>query len=60
MSVPKTERNNQQVKEKLENLRQAAAAGVNLTPIILEAVKSYATVGEISDTLRGVFGEYGE
>ena len=38
---------------------ETAARGVeNLMPRILAAAQAYATVGEISDTLRGVFGEY--
>jgi methylmalonyl-CoA mutase N-terminal domain/subunit len=32
----------------------------NLVPILVEAVKNYATLGEISDVLRNVFGEYHE
>ncbi len=35
-------------------------SGENLMPRILEAVESEATVGEIADRLRGVFGEYRE
>lgn len=42
----------------LDNLRTAAAGNVNLMPFILQAVEAYATLGEISDTLRTVFGEY--
>jgi methylmalonyl-CoA mutase, N-terminal domain len=41
-------------------LRNAAQSGENLLPRILEAVEAYATVGEISDAMRGVFGEYHE
>jgi len=33
---------------------------VNLMPTIIEAVKSYATLGEICDVLRDVYGEYRE
>ena len=39
---------------------EAARGGMNLMPAILEAVESYATVGEIAGTLRDVFGEYQE
>jgi len=42
----------------LDHLQEAAAGDENLMPVILEAVKSYATIGEICDALRGVFGEY--
>jgi methylmalonyl-CoA mutase N-terminal domain/subunit len=38
----------------------AASSGANLMPHIIRAVENYATVGEISDTLRKVFGEYRE
>jgi methylmalonyl-CoA mutase N-terminal domain/subunit len=44
----------------LRQLEDAARSGKNLMPRILAAVESYATVGEIADTLRGVFGEYKE
>jgi len=36
----------------------AAKGTKNLMPLILSAVENYATLGEISDTLRRVFGEY--
>ncbi len=38
----------------------AARSGENLMPRILAAVEAYATVGEISDAMREVFGEYQE
>jgi methylmalonyl-CoA mutase N-terminal domain/subunit len=44
----------------LKELSRRAAGTENLVPAILEAVENNATVGEISDTLRGVFGEYHE
>src|SRR5262249_35145845 len=44
----------------LAGLSRRASDGKNLLPAILSAVESYATVGEISDTLRRVFGEYQE
>jgi len=47
-------------KQSLENIESAARSGENLIPRIIEAVESYATVGEISDTMRKVFGEYQE
>ena len=57
----KTERNNSQVKQFLEKLREAANNDkINLMPFILEAVKAYATLGEICDVLREEFGEYHE
>ena len=48
------------VAEKLAVLQQAARGTDNLMPPILEAAAVYATVGEISDTLREVFGEHRE
>jgi methylmalonyl-CoA mutase N-terminal domain/subunit len=54
----RAERNGKKVKENLEKLRKAAEGQENLVPYIFEAVKAYATNGEISDTLREVFGEY--
>src|SRR5687767_13296623 len=44
----------------LGKLEQAAGASENLVPRILECVEAYATVGEISNTLRRVWGEYRE
>ena len=44
----------------LEALESAARGSENLMPRIMAAAEAYATVGEISDTLRGVFGEYRE
>ncbi len=44
----------------LTAVKDSARNGTNLMPHILQAVESLATVGEIADTLRGVFGEYRE
>ena len=54
----KAERNNEAVENALNNLRNAASGTDNLMPFILAAVEEYATLGEIADVLRGVFGEY--
>jgi len=48
------------VKEKLDALEKSARSGENLMPPILDAAGVYCTVGEISDRLRTVFGEYRE
>ncbi|MBI4288484.1 MAG: methylmalonyl-CoA mutase [Chloroflexi bacterium] len=57
-------RDNGRVKQALEEIKKRASAdsGVdnNLMPPIIEAVKAYATTGEICDVLRGVWGEYEE
>jgi len=47
-------------KDSLTQIEDAARSGANLMPHIVYAVENYATVGEISDTLRKVFGEYKE
>ena len=55
----KRERNSDKVNETLTRLRGAAEKeNVNLVPFILEAVKEYATLGEVCRTLREIFGEY--
>jgi methylmalonyl-CoA mutase N-terminal domain/subunit len=56
----KKERDNAKVKQTLALLKKAAQGTENVVPPVLEAVKAYATLGEISDTLREVFGEYRE
>ncbi|MHB8985604.1 MAG: acyl-CoA mutase large subunit family protein [Eubacteriales bacterium] len=53
-------RNNIRVNETLESLRKAAEGTENLITHILEAVRAYATEGEIVQVLREVFGEYRE
>ena len=54
----KKNRNESKVKETLSSLKKAAEGKENLMPPILEAVKAYATLGEICDVMRGIFGEY--
>lgn len=56
----KGERDAQRVTQTLGAIKRAAETAENLVPPIMDAVKAYATVGEISDTLRTVFGEYEE
>jgi methylmalonyl-CoA mutase N-terminal domain/subunit len=51
-------RNSEAVRDSIHRLKRAAAGTENLMPFLLEAVKAYATVGEISNALREVFGEY--
>jgi len=52
------ERDGAEVKRVLEELRRIAGKDENLVPVVLEAVKTYATLGEICDVLRDIFGEY--
>ncbi len=54
------ERDSAQVEIALERLRNAAATDDNLVPPMIEAVEKLATLGEISDALRQVFGTYNE
>ena len=56
----KRERDNGRVKITLADVKKAAQGTTNVVPPILAAVKAYATLGEISDVLREVLGEYRE
>jgi len=53
-------RDNQQVQQALTSLEEGAAGTANLLPLIIAAVEAYATLGEISDAMRHVFGEQHE
>jgi len=52
------ERDGSAVKKALERLEEAARSEASIVPPTIDAVRVYATVGEISETLRGVFGSY--
>ena len=54
------ERDPERVEAALEGLRQAAASGQNTMPHFVEAALAYATLGEMMDVLRGVYGVYTE
>ena len=56
----RSERNNEDVKTKLNALKKAAEGNDNLMPYILDSVRVYASIGEICNTMRSVFGEYKE
>ncbi len=56
----RADRSNGEVARRLTALRQAAQGAENLMPHIYEAVKAYATLGEICDALRDIFGTYEE
>jgi len=56
----KTKRDSAKIQEALKALEAAARGTDNLMPPILQAVKTYATLGEIADVLRGVFGVHRE
>ena len=56
----RADRSNDEVARNLSALRKAAAGSANLMPFIYDAVKSYATLGEICDAMRDAFGIYTE
>jgi methylmalonyl-CoA mutase N-terminal domain/subunit len=56
----KSQRDGGAVSNALEKLKKAAAAGDNTMPATIEAVRAYATLGEICDALRDVYGLYEE
>jgi methylmalonyl-CoA mutase N-terminal domain/subunit len=56
----RAERDNRAVKRALERLEEAARSRENTMPYILEAVKAYASVGEIMEVLKKVHGAYRE
>ena len=56
----KAERDAADVKAKLDAVHRTATDGGNVMPVIVDAVKVYASLGEICDELRDVYGEYTE
>jgi methylmalonyl-CoA mutase N-terminal domain/subunit len=56
----KRERDNTQVKEVLNKLHYAAQRDENLMPLMIEAMKNYVTLGEVTEVLKQVYGEYKE
>ena len=58
LDAVRAKRDSAAVAAKLGALKKAAATDANLMPLIIEAVESYCTLGEISTTLRDVFGVY--
>ncbi|MGB2876929.1 MAG: methylmalonyl-CoA mutase family protein, partial [Dehalococcoidales bacterium] len=56
----RSRRDSDKVRQVLDRVRQVASSEENIMPVLIEAVKAYATVGEVSDVLRDVFGEYKE
>jgi methylmalonyl-CoA mutase N-terminal domain/subunit len=54
----KSQRDDAKVKASLLAIKNAAMGTTNLMPVVIEAVEHHCTLGEISDTLRTVFGEY--
>lgn len=58
LSELKSIRDNEFVNKTLKELKEVAKSSKNIMPIMIEAVKTYATIEEISNVLREVFGEY--
>jgi len=58
INIIKSKRDPAKVSICLAGIKQAAIDNQNLMPVVIEAVENYCTLGEISDTLRSVFGEY--
>lgn len=58
LEILRKERDNEKVTGLLNDIKEKAQSDENLVPFVLAAVKEYATLGEICDVLRGLFGEY--
>jgi len=58
LALLKQNRNVQQVNICLQKISESATTGANLMPPVIEAVENFCTLGEISDVLRNVYGEY--
>jgi methylmalonyl-CoA mutase N-terminal domain/subunit len=56
----RAERDNSQVERTLQRLTEGARGRENTMPLLLDCVRAYATLGEMCDALRPVFGEYQE
>ena len=60
LNTIKSNRNNQDVEANLLKIQECCKSGENLMPSIIKAVESYATLGEIVDSMKEVFGEWQE
>ena len=56
----KKKRKNQLVKKKLQKITDSAKTNENLMPLIIDAALEYATLGEIVDSMKSIFGEWQE
>jgi methylmalonyl-CoA mutase N-terminal domain/subunit len=56
----RSERNNKEVQRVLNALTEGARAGTNTMPLLLDCARAYATLGEMCDALRPIYGEYQE
>jgi methylmalonyl-CoA mutase N-terminal domain/subunit len=60
LAALRARRDNNRVRQSLDALQRAAEGTANTMPYLVDAVRAYATLGEICDSLRGVFGTYQE
>jgi methylmalonyl-CoA mutase N-terminal domain/subunit len=60
LKILRAKRNTAVVTQAMEKIKSDAKSGLNLMPAIIDAVKEYATLQEVCDALRGVYGEYRE
>ena len=58
LQILRQERDNEAVQQALDKLKTACEGDDNVMPYLVDAVKTYATLGEIADVMRSVFGEY--
>jgi methylmalonyl-CoA mutase N-terminal domain/subunit len=58
LAMVKRKRSNEKVKISLSEIKERALEGENMVPSVLKAVKEYATIGEITEVLKTVYGEY--
>ncbi len=58
LSSLRSRRNNEAVKASLMKIQEATRNSRNIMPHVIEAVEQYATLGEIADSLREIYGEY--
>ncbi|HLP51586.1 MAG TPA: methylmalonyl-CoA mutase family protein [Chitinophagales bacterium] len=54
----RAKRDNEKVKQSLKKIKDASIDEKNIMPFVIEAVECYATLGEIADSLREIYGEY--
>ena len=58
LKILKSSRDNNKVLECLKKIKDYATNNKNLMPVVIDAAENFCTLGEISDSLRTVFGEY--
>jgi methylmalonyl-CoA mutase, N-terminal domain len=58
LAALRARRNNEACFKSLQQIKEASISDKNILPFVIEAVENYCTLGEIADTLRGIYGEY--